>query len=441
MKSLWQATSQLPSFPALQENLHADVLVVGGGITGILCAHALQAKGVKVVLVEAEQICSGVTANTTAKLTVQHGLIYHRILKRYGQEKAWLYLQANEHALWQLRLLAKDLDCDYTQCSNHIYSQDNRKILEAELSALQQIGAQAYFTEHPHLPFPSAGSVTFPDQANFHPLRFLGQLAKQLTIYENTPVRDIRSRVAYTDRCTIQADHILAATHFPFIDRHGLYFMKMYQHRSYVLALKNAPAPADMYACAESDGYSLRSYQDLLLFGGGSHRTGHSGGGYAELERAAKEYYPDSAIAYRWAAQDCMTLDGIPYIGRYSPHFPGVYTATGFNKWGMTGAMCAAMTLEKMILGGTSPFTEVFSPSRTLLHSQLPKNILSSAANLLRPTAPRCSHLGCALHWNKQEHTWDCPCHGSRFQSDGKVLNAPASKDTKISRAQQRKQN
>ena len=169
----------------------------------------------------------------------------------------------------------------------------------------------------------------------------------------------------------------------------------------------------------------------MLLIGGGGHRTGKPGKNWSEIRNFAKTYYPSSKEEYAWAAQDCITLDDIPYIGNYSAKTPNLYVATGFNKWGMTGAMSAAMLLTDKILGKNKLAFNVFSPSRSILKPRLISNAFEAAANLITPSSKRCPHLGCALKWNPAEHSWDCPCHGSRFTKDGKVLDNPANGDMK----------
>ena len=181
-----------------------------------------------------------------------------------------------------------------------------------------------------------------------------------------------------------------------------------------------------MYVDEGEKGLSFRDYKGFLLLGGGGHRTGKKGGGWRELEDFAKRRYPQAGIAARWAAQDCMTLDGVPYVGRYSWGTKGLYVATGFNKWGMTSSMAAARLLADLVQGKENPWAELFSPSRRVLRPQLAANAWESTMGLLTPTVPRCPHMGCALKYNPQEHSWDCPCHGSRFGEDGELLDNPA---------------
>jgi glycine/D-amino acid oxidase-like deaminating enzyme len=291
---------------------------------------------------------------------------------------------------------------------------------------LEDLGYPANYEQDLPLPFPTAGAVRFPQQAQFHPLKFIKGILPGLQIFENSPVRQLMPHYAMTDKGTVTAQNIIVATHFPILNKHGMYFLKMYQQRSYVLALDGAPEMKGMYLDGSGNGLSFRNYQGQLLLGGGGHRTGKPGSAWSVLEDFAKRHYPDAKITHRWAAQDCITLDGIPYIGRYSKGTQGLYAATGFNKWGMTSSMAAAQILTDLITRGASLYESVFSPSRSILRPQLALNALESTKNLLTPTAPRCPHLGCALKWNPQEHSWDCPCHGSRFEADGTLIDNPA---------------
>lgn len=425
MKSIWNNIEK-KSFDALEGNIKTDVLVIGGGMCGVLCAHMLKNAGVECVLAEADEILKGVTNSTTAKVTLQHGLIYDKIIKKYGVEKAYLYYESQKSAFDKIKELAGD---NFQMCSSYVYSLKDRDVIEKEMLALERIGVKAKFSERTELPFEVAGAVKMDNQAKFHPLKFAYDIAKDLKIYEKTKIVELKNNIAITDNGTIEAEKIIVATHFPFINKHGGYFLKMYQHRSYVLALKNAASIKDMYVDEEKDGLSFRTYGSLLLLGGGSHRTGAKGGNWEELERVAKKYYPDAKEVERWATQDCMTLDTMPYIGRYSKGTENLYVATGFNKWGMTSSMVSAMMLSDMVCGRKNKYEEVYNPSRNMLHPQLALNIFESAKGLLTPSVPRCPHLGCALKYNKAEHSWDCPCHGSRFDESGKLINNPATDD------------
>ena len=431
INSLWQNNVVMPAFPKLDHDLKTDVLIVGGGMAGILCAHKLAMQGVDYALIEADRICCGVTRNTTAKLTSQHGLIYDELIHMHGKEAARRYWEANERAIKEYRRLAKSVDCDFQSMDSYIYSRDDLQKLQKEKSALDSLGIPADFVQATQLPFPVAGAIRFADQAQFHPLKFASAIAKDLRIFEHTPAREFAGNVVTTDYGKISAKKIIVTTHFPLLNKHGAYFLKLYQQRSYVLALENAENLDGMYLDGAENGLSFRNHGDLLLLGGGGHRTGKQGGGWAELEAFARQYYPDAREVCRWATQDCMTLDGIPYIGRYGKRTPELYVATGFNKWGMTTSMVAAMILSDLVQGKENPYTYTFRTNRPILRKQLFINAVETTVNLLTPTGPRCPHLGCALKWNRQEHTWDCPCHGSRFDEDGTLLDNPATGNLK----------
>lgn len=429
MDSIWLQTAQLPTFNSLRSDLKTDVLIIGGGMAGLLCAYKLTRAGVDCALVEAGRIGRGITQNTTAKITAQHGLIYDKLVREFGADRARLYLEANQKALEEYRALCRSLDCDFEEKDAFVYSMDSRRKLDRELNTLDRLGFDAEFEADTPLPFPTAGAIKLKGQAQFHPLKFIAAIAPGLRIFECTKVLELAPGRAVTTGGTVSADKIIVATHFPMLNKHGGYFLKLYQHRSYVLALDNAPDVHGMYLDEDEKGLSFRNYGNLLLLGGGSHRTGKQGGGWAELERLARYYYPDARMTARWATQDCMTLDGVPYIGPYSKHTRGLYVATGFNKWGMTSSMAAAAVLTDLILDQKNPYGELFSPSRTVLRPQLAANGLESALGLLTPTTPRCPHMGCALKYNAAEHSWDCPCHGSRFGEDGALIDNPATDD------------
>lgn len=425
-KSVWTNNAKLPEFEKLRGDIKTDVLIIGGGICGILCAYFLKLANVDCVLAEGKTICSGITKNTTAKITSQHGLIYDKLIKSYGKEKASLYLRANEYALSKYREIAQGIECDFEPKDAFTYSLKDRKKIEAETEALNSLGFKAEFIEKLHLPFETKGAIKFPYQAQFNPVKFIAEIAKNLNIYEHTFITDISEHKAWSDRGTITADKIIVATHFPFINKHGSYYLKMYQHRSYVIALENADKFDGIFVDEAQSGMSFRNYNDLLLIGGGSHRTGKNGGAWHELREFANRYYPNAVEKYFWATQDCMSLDGIAYIGNYSKYTPDLYVASGFNKWGMTLSMVSAMLLTDMVLGKENEFKEVFSPQRSMLKPQLLINGIEAVSNLLTPSKKRCPHLGCALKWNKNEHTWDCPCHGSRFEENGDLIDNPA---------------
>lgn len=432
MHSVWSDTADLPRFPTLQGEVKTDVLIIGGGMCGVLCAYQLAQMGVDYVLVEGNTICSGVTKNTTAKLTVQHGLIYDKLIKSAGKEQAAMYLQANQDGLEEYKKLCKNIDCAFEEKSAYTYTMQDRGKIEAEVKAYETLGYRAEFAMPDALPLKTQGAVRLDRQAQFHPLKFIAGIVKELNIYENSFVRSLDGMTARTDEATVTAKKIIVATHFPFLNTHGSYFLKLYQERSYVIALSGAPDVGGMYVDEAQKGKSFRNYGDLLFVGGGDHRTGKQGGNWAELRTFAKTHYPKAVEQYAWATQDCMPLDDVPYIGHYSAATPDLYVASGFKKWGMTTAMAAALLLADKVTGKDREWGAVFSPQRSILKPQLFVNGIEAAANLLTISKKRCPHLGCALKWNAAERTWDCPCHGSRFEKDGTLIDNPATGSAKV---------
>lgn len=475
MKSLWSESCKFRKREALNKDIKTDVLVIGAGIAGILTAYMLKQKGREVVVIDAAEIASGNTKNTTAKITSQHDLIYSKLITEFGEEKARQYEKANELAIKKYKEIIEDkrIECDFEEKPAYVYSLNEVDVLKEEVEAAKNLGIDAEFVQEANLPFKINGALKFNNQAQFNPLKFLKGISNELVIYENTRALEIKENLVVTSGGNITANNIVVATHYPIMNAPGYYFMKMHQERSYVLALENTSEIDGIYIDINKEGYSFRTYNNLLLFGGISHRTGENeeGGSYDELRKVAKKLYPKAKEKYYWSAQDCMTIDGIPYIGRYSSETPNIYVATGFNKWGMTSSMVSAMIISDMILEKENDFSEIFSPRRfdlSLSINNIANDLIETAKNFIAQkvyipsseiehiknghggiieyngekvgvyknkegkeffVSTKCTHLGCQLSWNADELTWDCPCHGSRFDYKGRLIGSPATKD------------
>ncbi|EHK2335245.1 FAD-dependent oxidoreductase [Clostridium perfringens] len=475
MKSVWSESCKFRKREALNKDIKTDVLIIGAGIAGILTAYMLKQKGRDVVLIDAAEIASGNTKNTTAKITSQHDLIYSKLISEFGEEKARQYAKANELAIKKYKEIIEDkrIECDFEEKPAYVYSLNEVDVLKEEVEAAKNLGIDAEFVQEVNLPFKIKGAVKFNNQAQFNPLKFLRGISNELVIYENTRALEIKENLVVTSGGNITANNIVVATHYPIMNAPGYYFMKMHQERSYVLALENTSEIDGMYIDLNKEGYSFRTYNNLLLLGGISHRTGENeeGGSYDELRKVVKKLYPKAKEKYYWSAQDCMTIDGIPYIGRYSNETPNIYVATGFNKWGMTSSMVSAMIISDMILEKENDFSEIFSPRRfdlSLSINNIANDLIETAKNFIAQkvyipsseiehiknghggiieyngekvgvykdkegkeffVSTKCTHLGCQLSWNADELTWDCPCHGSRFDYKGRLIGSPATKD------------
>lgn len=456
MESIWQKEVSFQTRSALNKDEMADVVVIGAGITGLLTAYFLRKKGIQAVVLEADRICGGQTKGTTAKITSQHNLIYERLIRCYGEEKARHYAMMNEWAIGEYERIVneKHIDCDFARCSACLYSCIEAEALQKEAEAAKQLGISARFKTECELPIMVKGVLEFQNQARFHPLKFLKEIEKGLTIYEETPVEKVEhhgmgNNKVITKHGTVAAGKVIFACHFPFVNLPGYYFARMHQERSYAIAFENALCPSDCYLGIDPDGYSFRTEGNWLILGGGSHRTGENkqGGRYEMIRKKAGELFPGCREVSRWSAQDCITLDHIPYIGAFDKKAQDWFVATGFGKWGMTSAMVSARVLAEMVDGKEIPQADIFSTERQISALAMKEfavntgitvsNFTKQAVSLKRTESGtadqrafevsiRCPHLGCKLSWNPDENTWECPCHGSRFDYRGRLLDHPA---------------
>lgn len=471
-KSLWSSTSTIQSRDILLKDIECDVLVIGAGMAGVLTAYYLTQNNINTVVVEASGICSGQTKNTTAKITSQHSACYSEIEKKFSTDTALAYANANEHAIGDFDKIIYDnhIDCDFVRLPSYLYTLKSIGLIEREFNIIRKSSVTASLTRRTELPFGVRLALRYDNQAQFNPYPFISKLCDYISIFENTRVLKVENNIAYCENAKIKAQKIVFATHYPIVNFPGLYFMRMHQSRSYVVALKNTPTLKSMYYCADKGGLSFRSYKDYILISGCSHRTGENSviaQPFEYLYKQALKFYPKAQLCYNFSAQDCMSPDNLPYAGLYSKSRVNWYVLSGFSKWGMTNSMISAKLVSDMILGNRNPLDNILSPSRfnfstikpvinETVHAVkgLSKTALripfESIADIKRGEAKvvmyggkrcgvyrseegeiyavsaRCPHLGCALSWNVAEKTWDCPCHGSRFKYNGELLDSPS---------------
>ena len=441
-KSIW-LLEEGDEYPRLKGDIVVDVAIAGGGIAGLTAAYMLKKAGLKVAVVEANKIAEGVSGHTTGKITSQHDLIYNKLSQKSDIDTAKLYARANQDAIERIEQIINQekIECNFLRQDAYIYTciKNKKKDIEQEAKAALNMGIKSELTKETGLPFEVELALRFKNQAMFHPVKYLRSLAKKINgdgsfIFEKSRVTKVDNALLKTNGGSITADNVIIATHFPIMNTPGLYFVKMYQHRSYLVALEGARALDGMYISYEKDGKSFRMFDKYLLVCGADHKTGKEGSisHYDMLEEYAKLTFPGANIFTEWSAQDCLSPDIIPYIGRYSSKTPKIYVATGFAKWGMTGGTVAGIILSDMILERENEFEEIFSPQRekTLLTlGNVAVNVSEVtgeyARGILKKT-PVCTHLKCKLTWNIDEKSWDCPCHGSRFNEHGSIIEAPA---------------
>ena len=488
--SFWIASTPDTSYPALAGDQQVDVAIIGGGIFGITAAYLLKQEGRSVAVVEGDRIVRGVTGYTTAKITSSQHLIYSQLAKKFGEDGARTYGESNEAALAKIVSLVDELriDCDLERQDNYVYTESDSEVSsvreEAEVAA--SLGLPSEFVTESPLPFPIKGAVRFTNQAQFHPRKYLLALAERVHgggsfIFEETKALDVDEedpcRVR-TDKGTITATDVIVATNLPFLDR-GLFFTKVHPMRSYVVAgyVVRDSAPEGMHISAESPTRSVRLIPDgertLLMLGGEGHKTGQepdTEARYQRLEADARRRYGLDTIDYRWSTQDTSPVDMVPYVGRYTRRSDHLFTGTGFRKWGMTNGTLAAMLLTDRIAGRDNPWAELYDSKRLDVPQsaeefvkenvnvaqhwvgdriQTPGDPLEDVApgngtvirrggqsiavykepdGTLRGLSAVCTHLACIVHFNNAEKSWDCPCHGSRFDLGGSVIQGPAVK-------------
>lgn len=499
-RSYWIDSTEETHYPKLDENIDVDIAIVGGGMVGILTAYQLQHEGFNVDILEAERIVESTTAHTTAKLTSQHNLIYDKIKKQIGDECAKQYINANETAIHEIKKIADEnnIDCDYISQPSYLFTQNDKYInqIEDEVKAVNSLGVNARLVDEIPLPIDIKSGMVFENQAQFHPRKFLIPLAKIIhqngvSIYEKTRAIEVNkndnSYIINTDQGKkVTADKVIIASHYPFYNKKGMYYSRIYVERSYAIAIKaKEKFPGGIYINAEDPSRSLRSLPtengELILIVGETHKTGQGenmNDHYEALLDFAKEVFTVEDVLYRWSTQDCMTIDGLPYIGQFNPDTPNLYLATGFHKWGMTNSMASSMILRDLIVKGKSPWEDVYNPSRKTIVastkeflgqninvagqlldgklSPIPKDpesiiIKLGEGKILEAYGERagayrdengkvhlvnttCTHMGCELNWNPAEKSWDFPCHASRFTYTGDIIHGPAVKPLSFDR-------
>lgn len=496
MNSFWiENVEKIKSNNKLEKDINADVCIIGGGICGITTAYYLIKKGYKVVVIEKGEIAHKTTGHTTAKITSQHGLIYHYLSNQYGVKFAKKYFEANEEAIKNIKNIIDEnnIVCDYEIKDNYIYTCDEKNVekIKEEAECLKNINENSQETQETNLPFKVLDAVKFKNQAQFNPLKYVNGLVKFILdnggeIYTNTLCTDIKKGngkyTVYTNMNKINSEFVVLTSGYPFLKIPGFYFAKMYQSSSYVIGVETKQElPNGMYLSIDEPIYSFRTVnnngKNLLLIGGMDHKTGEKVNyeqTYGMLEKEAKRLYPDCNVLYKWSTRDAITLDKIPYIGEYSNLLPDMYVATGFNKWGMTSSNISANIIVDKIEGKENIYEDIFKSTRfkPITNKDEVKNMLVDSTKSIIiekikskeleikdidnnsggiveidgekvgiykdevgkiiAIKPICTHLGCLLEWNDADKTWDCPCHGSRFDKFGKNIYGPAIKDLEI---------
>lgn len=481
------------TYPTLNKDINCDVAIIGGGLAGLMVAEKLISAGKKVCILEADRVFEGDSQKTTAMISFAHDLIYNRLIKKHGLEVAKKYLIENKNAIEEIeRLIVKyDLDCHYHQADMYLFATTNKgaRQLKKEHEAYQKLGQNFELTKKTELPFPVKLALKVPTQGHLHPVKFGKQLYEKLhqqglEIFENTKVaKTMEGNTLAVGKHTVCANQFVVATHFPYINNSSLFFAKMFQSRSHNVAFKSLRKIENIYESVEMDGLEFRpiynetkQQENIILAGGGNVRTGkYKHRSHFKMVEKQLEYsfgVGENDIVARFSAQDCTTFDMLPFVGQYSPMLQNVYVVSGFNKWGFTNSVVSANIVANLVDNKLAE--NIYSTDRAYL-SKTPIKTIRNTAELLGDFAQLvfstdskkferikngqgaivrhkgkrlgvyktedgkykiisaiCPHLGCSLKWNKDETSWDCPCHGSRFDVDGNILNNPTMEKAKV---------
>ena len=486
--SVWKDTAEQPSFPQLQQNIVVDVAIIGGGITGITAAYNLSKAGKKVAVLEAWKIGDGDTGSSTGNLYCTIGSPgLHTIKSHFDQDRMREVVDSRALAVnfIEQRVAEYNIDCDFRRVPWCLFSEHTEKLsfIEKEREAAKSVG----LIISDEIPFPvkSKYGFTVNNQAQFNPLQYVSSLAKNIqsgdcSIYENTKV----TKIDEGDVCTLEtagdsivtADHVIMATHTPL----GIYLVhtSLGPYREYAVAVKlhgEYPPPGIFWDMQEEEHYSMRTYDTtkgkVLMVLGEMHKVGQKENNeecFHRLERFLCQRFNVASVEFKWSAQQFKAADGIPYIGLSSGN-KKIYIATGFSADGLTYGTLAGMIIPEQIIAGKSKWDKTYDASRKTpiasakefikenvnVAAELIKDYLGKAdakefsevhpgegkvmvvdgkkcavnrdaTGKLTVVSAVCTHMGCIVHWNDAETTWDCPCHGSRFTTDGEVIEGPA---------------
>jgi len=491
-KSFWIKTTEETNFPTLHGEMEADVAIIGGGIAGLASAYMLKKEGKTVVVLEADKIAADVTGHTTAHISYGHNLIYQELIKNFDPEIVKLYIEANKTALEKIAEMVEkyNIECDFSRVPQYMFAETEEELakLQEEFKVLKELGVTEVVREDSvPLPFKTLGAIKYSNQAQFHPRKFLLAIAGQMfgkgvLIYENSRVAEVEDKGDYyeieTSEGKVKAKDVIVATHYPILDR-GLYFPRMTIDRTYVIGVRTDEEITEhLFEASDEPPHSIRTERDekgqVVFVLGSDHPVGtvtDTANCYRKLEEYACERFSVASVDYYWSAQDNYTFDKLPFIGRYMPGKDHLYVATGFNGWGMTHGFVAGMLLSDLIMGRDNPWEKVYTPSRVNLtvggtdlfkkNLEVGKHFVEGrmadrpegvenleigegkiveidgeevaayrdSSNKVHKVSPKCTHMGCHVAWNNSEKSWDCPCHGSRFNYEGEVIHGPAVKN------------
>lgn len=441
-QSLWLHNTTPMTTSTLSSDTVCDICIVGAGLSGVYTAYLLAQAGLRVIVIEAKSIGEGATAHSTGKLTAQHGLFYHTL----KQEDAKLYYQVNKDAIEQA--LKQADKTTYTAATSFIYTTEteNRVLLKQEYETYKKIGIPSLITNDTELADKAQLALGMQHETQIHPVHFLlhfAKLAQQAgaQFFTHTRVTQVTDKPTVTtaEGYTIACKKLVLCTHYPIDSIAGLNTLKLTVDRAYLTATACSDLLQGQYISIDSPARTIRTAkidgQSYFLYGGTSHLAGTEGDTtkyYDTLTQELNSAFDLSEPGFLWSAQDMTTPDSIPFVGPMTKD-SSIYIATGFKKWGLSSSLVAAEILRGYFTKKEHRATQLYMPSR--IQGRTVYDMLTKAGFIseqfitgyvTRISAPKCTHLGCKTRWNDADETWDCPCHGSRFDKKGNVIEGPA---------------
>ena len=483
-RTYWNETAEVPSFPRLAGDMDVDVAIIGGGIVGISAARLLKDDGLRVAVIEARRVGQQVTGKSTAKMSSQHGIHYQTMVQKFGEERARLYAEAQETGIRRISELAAryGIDADIEPMPAYVYTQDESYVsqIEKEVEVAQRLGLPAHLVRGEiGLPFEVLAAMRWDNQAQFHPVKYVAGLAATIPgdgshVFEGSRAVDYEPTRVVTDTGTVTARHVVMATHLP-LGQVGMYYSMAYPHAEGVIAAPIGRVPQGMYKNAEKPGRSIRTHrhngQTWGIAAGTHFKPGHPDEeqeSMRSIEGWLREHFDAGEVQYRWVNEDYDSMDGSPFIGWSSSLGDGYLVATGFSAWGISNGTAAAIIIADLVAGRDNAWLPVFDATRVKPIAgakEFAKENLDVASHLVSGYLSRkpksydelepghaaimkidgenvaafkdeqgqvhavsavCTHMGCLVGWNATDRTWDCPCHGSRFELSGEVIHGPA---------------
>lgn len=488
LKSIWIHTVQAPSFSHLTSNQETDIVVIGAGITGITTAYLLSKKGKKVILLESDKVGSGVTAFSTGHLTASLDADYSFIASKISKDAARQVAASMHLAIDQVEKICheENIDCDFIRLSAFQYTEDDSQVkeVEEEAKASKEAGLDIHLDGQTPLPFPTKKMFEIKNQAEFNALKYIYGLAECFvrnggTIYEGTHVTDVDDSepcvVTTKEGWKIRANHVVLATHTPI--QFNITQAEMLPYRSYSIAVQlvGKQIPKGLYWDMLQHYHYIRTYEQdgesYLIVGGEDHKVGadnfDENEAFERLEKYTRERFDVLKVTHRWSAQHFESADGLPYIGK-SPFGRNKYIATGFSGDGLTFGTVSAMLLTGLLTDVSHAWAKLYSPARaniqasardwadenlTTLYRFVKDRLTTDAGEVVEVPLGEgriihmkgqqvavyrdeydqvhahsavCTHMHCIVQWNDSEKSWDCPCHGARFDALGNVITGPA---------------